>query len=88
MSVTIHREKVKAAIRIKHGSLEAFAEANDLTSQSVRDLLRGQSNRAKAAVANLLGVQPDQLVITKQSTNVEASSTGKAASHRLIAEAR
>lgn len=88
MSVVMHREAVKAAIRIKHGSLAAFADAHELTTQSVRDLLRGQSNRAKASVAKLLGVNPDQLVITTHSTNVEGSSSSRRPSHRLNAEAR
>jgi lambda repressor-like predicted transcriptional regulator len=88
MQTVIHREDVKAAIRIKHGSLESFADAHDLTSQSVRDLLRGKSNRAKAHVASLLGVDPDQLTITDHSTDVDSSSTGSNASHRLNAAAR
>lgn len=88
MSVTMHREAVKAEIRIRFGSLEGFALANGLKSQSVRDLLRGQSDRAKPAVARLLGIDADQLTITDGSTDVESSSTGTAALHRQNAGGR
>ncbi|MHA3840422.1 helix-turn-helix domain-containing protein [Sphingomonas aestuarii] len=83
--VTLHREVVKAEIRIKHGSIEAFADANNLKSQVVRDLLRGQSAAAKQAVADLLGVDADQLVIVRDSTHVERSSKRKSRPHRLNA---
>jgi lambda repressor-like predicted transcriptional regulator len=86
--VTLHREVVKAEIRMRHGSIEAFAEAHGLKSQVVRDLLRGQSAAAKEAVADLLGVDAEHLIITRDSTHVERSSTTGKRSHRLNAGAR
>jgi lambda repressor-like predicted transcriptional regulator len=87
-SVTMNPEAVKAAIRIKHGSMEAFAATAGLKSQAVRDFLRGQSARAKPAVAELLGVDPDHLVLSTDSTNVEIGNTSEDGAHRLNAEAR
>lgn len=64
MSTTVHREDVKALLRKRYGSIEAFQELKSLTRQAVRDLLRGKSNAAKAAVANEFGVEPEHLEIT------------------------
>lgn len=83
----MHPEAVKAAIRIKYGTLAAFAAAHKLEAQQVRDLLRGMSSAAKPAVAALLGIAPDQLVISRDSTLVEAHSKLAASPHRLNAEA-
>jgi lambda repressor-like predicted transcriptional regulator len=87
-SVTMHPEAVKAAIRMRHGTLAAFAAHNRLEAQAVRDLLRGMSSTAKPFVAALLGVEPDQLSISRDSTDVEAHSKSLGAPHRLNAEAR
>lgn len=83
MSVVIHREHVKAAIRVRHGSLEAFAEAADLKSQQVRDTLRGTSSSAIAAIATLLGTDAHHLKIVRGSTMVEGDNTPRSAPHRL-----
>ena len=60
-SVMVHPETAKAAIRIKHGTVEAFATFAGLKPQAVRDFLRGTSGRARPAVAELLGIDPDHL---------------------------
>jgi lambda repressor-like predicted transcriptional regulator len=86
--VTMHPEAVKAAIRMQHGTLAAFAASNRLSAQAVRDLLRGMSSTAKPHVAALLGIDPDQLVISRDSTLVEAHSKASVTSHCLNAEAR
>ena len=86
--VMMHRETVKAAIRMKFGSIRAFADANELSAQGVRDLLRGTSSTAKDTVAKLLNVDPDHLVITRGSPFVESSSNASTVAHRLIAGAR
>jgi lambda repressor-like predicted transcriptional regulator len=89
MSVTtLHPEEVRARLRIVHGSLEAFADSQGIKSQVVRDLLRGQSSTAHAIVAEALGLEPDQLKISRRSTIVERHSNGGAKAHRLNAEAR
>lgn len=81
LPVAIHPEVVKAAIRMKCGSLRAFAEQSGLKEQAVRDLLRGTSNTAKKAAAELLGVDADQLTISR---NVESLSKVELTAHRLI----
>lgn len=90
MSTTImHREDVKAELRKRFGSLEQFAAARDLLPQQVRDLLRGKSNAAKAAVAIELGIDPDQLVITSDNLPVCGThSNGCSTAHRLNGDAK
>ena len=85
-TTTIHREDVKAQLRKRYGSLAAFSEARGLLAQQVRDLLRGKSNAAKAAVATELGVDPDQLVITSDSLPICGTHSNAASkAHRLNA---
>ncbi len=62
---TIHKEDVKAIIRKRYGSLEAFASARGVKSQAVRDLLRGKARGPIAEVADELGCDPDQLQISQ-----------------------
>jgi lambda repressor-like predicted transcriptional regulator len=89
MSVTtLHPEEVRARLRIVYGTMEAFAASQDINSQVVRDLLRGQSSTAHAIVAKALGFEPDQLKISRHSTIVERHSNGDAKAHRLNAGAR
>lgn len=80
----MHREDVKALLRKRYGSIERFSAAKDLASQAVRDLLRGKSRRALAAVAAEIGVAPDQLVITYDGPFCGVShSNTHAKPHRL-----
>jgi len=52
----IHREVIKAAIRIRFGSLSAFENAHGLPMSSVKDLLRGRTSRRTAeVVAGFMG---------------------------------
>lgn len=82
-TTVIHREDVKALLRKRYGSLEAFQHASGLDGQQVRDLLRGKSMKARAAVARELGVDPDQLVITSGEVPVcGAHSNTHAGTHR------
>ncbi|CAN5453634.1 hypothetical protein BH09PSE4_BH09PSE4_13810 [soil metagenome] len=81
-SVTMHPEAVKAAIRMRHGTLAAFAALHRLEAQAVRDLLRGMSTTAKPHVAALLGVDPEHLVISRDSTVVESNSKRAKPAHR------
>jgi len=80
----IHREDVKAILRKRYGSVEAFQEAQGLEGQQVRDLLRGRSAAARVAVAKELGVDPDQLVITSGAVPLcGAHSKRRSNAHRL-----
>ncbi|MDX1966579.1 MAG: helix-turn-helix domain-containing protein [Planctomycetaceae bacterium] len=80
----IHREDVKALLRKRYGSIEAFQDARGLTGQQVRDLLRGKSNAAKAAVAEELEISPDHLVITTGTLPKRGThNTRSRATHRL-----
>lgn len=86
VTTTIHREDVKAALRKRHGTLEAFQEAAGLTGQQIRDLLRGKSKVALAAVAKELGLDPNHLIITGGAIPVCGTHSNETASaHRLNA---
>ena len=65
MAQVMHPEEVKAAIRIRHGTLKQFAEDAQLTEDQVRDYLRGRSSTAHDAVAKLLKVAPKHLVLRR-----------------------
>ncbi len=75
MSTTLHPERVKAEIRMKHGTLVAFASASGLKSEQVRDYLRGRSSAARTAVADLLGVDADQLVLQRTAFPIRGTRT-------------
>lgn len=61
----MHREDVKAVLRKRYGSIEAFALARGLKSQAVRDLLRGKARGPIREVARELGVKPEHLQISQ-----------------------
>jgi len=63
-TTTFHREDVKAILRKRYGSVEAFQSAKGLKGQQLRDFLRGKSTKALAAVAAELDLDPHELVIT------------------------
>lgn len=48
---TLHREDIKAILRKRHGTMQAFADACGLKSQAIADFLRG---RTSAHVADLV----------------------------------
>ena len=83
--VTVHREDVKALLRKRYGSIEAFQAAHGLVGQQVRDLLRGKSNRALVAVAGEFGVEPDHLSITNEEIPLCGDAVSQVARgpHRL-----
>ena len=88
MSVTLEPERVKAEIRIKCGTLVRFAGENGLAEHQVRDFLRHRSSTAKAAVAQLLGIDPDHLVLSR-SVPVRGLDTASVDdAHGLCAEAK
>jgi lambda repressor-like predicted transcriptional regulator len=52
----MHKERIKAEIRIKHGSLREFERARGLPARSVEDVLRGRAVRQTAdAIAEFMG---------------------------------
>lgn len=83
----IHREDLKALLRKRYGSLEAFQLRKGLTGQQVRDLLRGKSSAALAAVAAELNIDPDHLTITTGlvPTCGNSPSSEPTSAHRLSA---
>lgn len=82
----IHREEVKAAIRMKFGSVLAFANASGLKGEQVRDTLRGKSSRAMSAIASLLDIDVDHLTITGDSLFRETDSSPANATEHLKRE--
>lgn len=84
----INREQIKGVIRIRYGSMAAFASEHGLKAQQVRDCLRKLSTAAKPAIAELLGIDPDHLEITLDSPFVELASSKAGRAHRLNAGAR
>jgi len=86
---TIHREDVKAVLRKRYGSIENYAMLTGIESQAVRDLLRGKSNAAKAAIAEELGVEADHLIITSANVpNCGAHTKSRRGAHRQNAGAK
>lgn len=63
--VVMEPEDVKAALRKQFGSMENFAGQAGVSSQQVRDLLRGKSAAAHSLVATTLGFEPDLFVIER-----------------------
>lgn len=92
----MHRETLKAELRIRHGSLRAFEEKRNLTPDSVRDVLRGRASRhAEAAIADELGKPVHEIFPTRYAAPKAGDSSTKRDdkpqmrdAHRLSAEAR
>lgn len=84
MTVTVlHREDIKAELRKRHGSVQAFAIAHGLKAQAVADWLRGRtSQRVADAIAAEIGDTE-----AGESIKVDDSATN-ATTHRLNAGAR
>lgn len=87
MSVTLHPEQVKAEIRMRFKTLGKFAEASGLTEEQVRDYLRCKSNAARGAVADLLGIDPDHLNLSRTVPKRGIVSAVVEAAHRQNAGA-
>ncbi len=86
-TISIHREDVKALLRKRYGSIEAFQALRGLSGQQVRDLFRGKSSKALPAVAQELGVEADHLVIATGEIPVcgEGHNNPAVNAHRLSA---
>jgi lambda repressor-like predicted transcriptional regulator len=85
---SIHPEDVKALIRKRFGSLQAFERAKGLPIRSVSDLLRGKmSQRVAAAVDSEIGKAVHESIPgVKVSDNSDNSAAGRRM-HRLNARA-
>lgn len=92
----LHRETMKAELRILCGSLRAFELKHNLSPDSVRDVLRGRASRhAEIAISEELGRPVHELFPKRYrapkpgdaSTNRDDSDQKRAA-HRLSTEAR
>ena len=94
MKTTIHREHIKAAIRVKYGSLEAFERLRKLPRHSVNDVLRGRSVRRTAdAIADELGkraseIWPGRYREPDDSSEILDDTAPLPGRHRLSAGAR
>lgn len=86
--LNLHPDALRGILRMRYGTMERFSRESGLKPYALRDFLRGQSSTAKPAVAKELGVAPDQLTVSKNSTNVEFYIRGAQRKHRQKAEAR
>lgn len=86
--LSLHPDVVRGILRMRYGTMERFSENKGLKRYALRDFLRGQSSTAKPAVAKELGVTPDQLIVSKNSTNVEFDSRLGRRKHRQNAGER
>lgn len=70
------------------GTLVRFAEANGLNEEQVRDYLRGRSGTARGAVAKLLGVDPEHLILSRAVPVRGVITANEDTAHGLSAEAK
>ncbi len=83
----MHPENIKAALRIRYGSLKAFEAAKNLPAGSVWDVLRGRAVRRTAeAMAKELGL-PVTTVFPGRFLNSPDNTSRKPDSHRLNRQA-
>ncbi len=62
MDAPLHPERIKAELRIKYGSVEAFERLKKLPRHSVIDVLRGRTVRRTAdAIAGELGKRASEI---------------------------
>ncbi|NML88382.1 transcriptional regulator [Sphingobium sp. TB-6] len=87
-AVSLHPHVVRGILRMRYGTMGKFSQSHGLNEYQLRDFLRGRSSTAKEVVAQELGIDPDQLTISTDSTNVEFHSRRSKRSHRQNAEAR
>lgn len=84
---SLHPEDVKAALRKKHRTIDAFARSRGLKPQAVADWMRGRTSApVETAIADELGLSAHQET-PSESMKVDDSANG-ADVHRLNAEAR
>ncbi|MEZ5709686.1 MAG: helix-turn-helix domain-containing protein [Blastomonas sp.] len=79
----VHPEDVKAEIRKRFGTIENFAKIKGLKPTLVHDFLRGKSHTVSRIVADSIGLNPDQFVISRDSINLDGHSKAVSLAHRL-----
>ncbi|TKW74916.1 MAG: transcriptional regulator [Staphylococcus hominis] len=84
---SLHPEDIKAALRKKHRTIDAFARSRGLKPQAVADWLRGRTSAPVAtAIADELGLSAHQ---EQSSESMKVDDSGSLPDvHRLNAEAR
>lgn len=90
LSAAPHPEEIKAALRIKHGSLYKFEQKADLPRKSVADVLRGRAVAKTAeAIAKDLGRSVQELFPGRfKLSDLSDSNTVDSAVQHLIAGAK
>lgn len=91
-AVRVHKEEIKAELRIAHGSLKAFEAKQGLPEGSVKDVLRGRSSSpTEKAIASALKRPLHELFPSRypdeSSLKVDHSDVSRRV-HRLTAGAR
>lgn len=85
----MHKEEVKARLRMRYGTLIAFERARSLPARSVKDVLRGRSVRRTAeAIADELGMALHDLFPHLRSSTSGDDTAEISAPHRLNAKGR
>lgn len=89
-SAAPHPEAIKAALRIKHGSLYKFEEKYDLPRKSAADVLRGRAiAKTASAIAKDLGRSVQELFPGRfKSSDLSDTNTADSAVQHLIAGAK
>ncbi|KTE24425.1 MULTISPECIES: helix-turn-helix domain-containing protein [unclassified Sphingopyxis] len=89
-SAAPHPEAIKAALRIKHGSLYKFEKKYDLPRKSAADVLRGRAvAKTATAIAKDLGKSVQELFPGRfKSSDLSDASTPDSVVQHLIAEAK
>ena len=85
----LHREEVKARLRMKYGTLGKFEQEQGLPPRSVNDIFQGKTARRTAeAVASELGVSIHWLFPGRYAEKSAKPDTNErsAAAHSLNAE--
>jgi lambda repressor-like predicted transcriptional regulator len=89
MTPSLHPEEIKAAIRMRFGSLRAFEEAKGLPDQSTRDVLRGRAVRRTAlAISETVGIPLDDLFPGRFLSHIRDNNAVATIPHRINAGAR
>jgi lambda repressor-like predicted transcriptional regulator len=84
----LHPEEVKARLRMKHGSMTAFENANGLSRGAVCDALRGKSNRTLRLIAEAIGISNRSIETEPKPGRTVKTTSDFSEFHRLNDGAR
>ncbi|WP_155908423.1 helix-turn-helix domain-containing protein [Asticcacaulis sp. YBE204] len=79
----LHPEEVKARLRINHGSMTAFEEANGLNRGATNDALRGKSKSTLKVIAQSLGISETSIKAGPKPGTCEKSISDFSENHCL-----